>query len=258
MILLAGSPVGDVLAGLVGLVFLTTWLIFRRRSRRGLDISAGSDDLGRILLFSDAVIGIAITIVAAQIDFQKAVVGVSAERVQVQELFTSQFPLYYAIGFVVMGTYWLFHYRMFRYIKRKDAWLIVLNFWFLLCIAFMLIPITLYARYPENRVFFGIENRVFFGIWQTITALALVLIWRHAARKRRLLDHKITDSQIRRFRARALWNLGIFFVLMVVVLCFGYLPPWLYLCLYLALIVLAMLVVPLLGRRAQAQEARVV
>jgi len=157
----------------------------------------------------------------------------------------------YAIGFVVLGVYWLFHYRMFRYINRHDPWLIVLNFGFLLCIVLMFAPINSYATFSQRP-----GARFYFGIWQTITALLLVLIWWRAAGKRRLLDHAITEDQIRRFGARLVSNLLIIFALMFVSLHPAISAGW-YLLLYLAALGLAMLVIQVRGRRAQAQQVRV-
>ncbi len=57
----------------VALPFIVVVLIAReiyfRRYRRGIDLSVGTDDTQRIQLFSDAVIGIAITLAVAQIEF---------------------------------------------------------------------------------------------------------------------------------------------------------------------------------------------
>jgi len=68
--------------GLVGLLALGAALLYRHWYRRGLDIAAGSHDVGRILLFSDAVIGIAITIIAAQIEFPAFAGSTAGEEVQ--------------------------------------------------------------------------------------------------------------------------------------------------------------------------------
>jgi len=239
-------------AGIVGLLLLVAALIYRRWYRRGLDISAGSNDVGRILLFSDAVIGIAITIIAAQIEFPSFGGSTAGEEVQTAIANNLHLVFSYAIGFVVLGVYWLFHYRMFRYINRHDPWLIVLNFGFLLCIVLMFAPINSYVAFYSQRP----GARIYFGIWQTITALLLVLTWWRAAGKRRLLDYTISDDQIRRFGARVVSNLLIIFALMFVALSPAIHPGW-YLLLYLAALGLATLVIHVRGRRAQAQQVRV-
>jgi len=231
------------IVGLLGLIFLIGGLIYRRYYRRGLDISHGSNNVGRILLFSDAVIGIAITIIAAQIEFPSFSGDVGGA--ELQRVFTESQPLLlaYAVGFVVMGAYWLFHYRMFRYINRHNPWLIFFNFCFLLCIALMFIPINIYAAYSDNTA-----SGFFFGLWQILTSLVLVVTWWYASRKRRLLDPGLTNDQIRRFGTRLVGNLVIFFVLTLISSVLA-IAPVLYLCLYLATIGLAMLTVHFFGRR---------
>jgi uncharacterized membrane protein len=236
-------------AGIVGLLVLIGGLLFRRRYRRGLNTSKGSDDVGRILLFSDAVIGIAITILAAQIEFPSFAGNAPTE--EVQRVITESLPLLlsYAIGFVVMGAYWLFHYRMFRYINRHNPWLIALNFCFLLCIVLMFAPINYYAAYDSQDS----TASFLFSLYQVITALILVLLWRYASRKRRLLDHKITDAQTRQFGARITSNLVILFILTLITLFFP-IAPLVYLFLYVVAIGLALLMVHLRKPRAQAQQ----
>jgi uncharacterized membrane protein len=244
-------PLVGLLGLLVGLLALVAALIYRHWYRRGLDISTGSHDVGRILLFSDAVIGIAITIIAAQIDFSSIAENTAGEEVQKAIAGDLHLLFPYAIGFVVLGVYWLFHYRMFRYINRHDPWLILLNFGFLLCIVLMFAPINSYATFSQRP-----GARIYFGIWQTVTALGLVLIWWRVAGKRRLLDHAIADDQIRRFGARLVSNLLIIVALLFVSLSPAISPGW-YLLLYLAALGLATLVIQVLGRRAQAQQVRV-
>ena len=239
-------------AGIVVLLALVAALIYRRWYRRGMNTTAGSNDVGRILLFSDAVIGIAITIIAAQIEFPSFGGSTAGEEVQTAIANNLHLVFSYAIGFVVLGVYWLFHYRMFRYITRHDPWLIVLNFGFLLCIVLMFAPINAYAAFYSQKP----GARFYFGIWQTITALWLVLIWWRAAGKRRLLDYAIADDQIRRFGARLVSNLLIIVALMFVAL-FPAIHPFWYLLLYLAALGLTMLVIQVLGRRAQAEQVRV-
>lgn len=247
-------PLVGLVGLLVGLLALVAALIYRRWYRRGLDISAGSTDVGRILLFSDAVIGIAITIIAAQIEFPSLAGSTAGEEAQQAIAGDLHLLFPYAFGFVALGGYWLFHYRMFRYIKRYDPWLIMLNFGFLLCIALMFAPISFYAAYYSQ----SLGARIYFGIWQTVTALLLVLTWWRAAGKRRLLDHTLADDRIRRFGACLVSNLLIIFALLFVVSLSPVIiyPGW-YLLLYLAALGLAMLVIHVHGRRAQAQQVQV-
>ncbi len=228
-------------AGLVGLAGIVGLLIYRRWYRRGLNTSSGSTDIGRILLFSDAVIGIAITIIAAQIDFP-AFKG----NEEVLKAFTDSLPLLtaFGLGFVMMLVYWLIHYRMLRYINRHDPWLIVLNFWFLLCIALMFVPINYYVFFYNSQ---DSTPSFFFGGCQMVTIFVLLLMWLYASRKRRLLDDKITPVQISQLTRILVLILLIFFVLTVASLV-GTIGPRTYIFTYLAILGFVLLIGRLIGR----------
>lgn len=123
------------------------WLFFffyRRRLQESLDWSVGNEDIKRIQLFSDAIVGIAITIAAAQIDpsfnpeDRNAVASIMAESWSLLGT--------YVFSFVFLGVYWLLHYHLFRLIKRYDSVLVVLNFVFLLFI------ILMFAHYTMRNV----------------------------------------------------------------------------------------------------------
>jgi uncharacterized membrane protein len=190
-----------------------------------------------------------ITILDAQIEFPSFAGNAPTE--EVQRVITESLPLLlsYAIGFVVMGAYWLFHYRMFRYINRHNPWLIALNFCFLLCIVLMFAPINYYAAYHSQDA----TASFLFSLYQVITALILVLLWRYASRKRRLLDHTINDAQVRQFGARITSNLVILFILTLITLFFP-IAPLVYLFLYVVAIGLTLLIVHVRKPRAQAQQ----
>lgn len=143
------------------------------------------------------------------------------------------------MGIVILGVIWLFHYRMFRYIKHLDGWLIVLNFWFLLCIAFIYIPIKDFAKF-WNYSGDGLNAEIFLGVNLTLAALIFCLMWWHAARKRHLLDEKITASQIKLFKIGIVSQLFIFLALTIIPLKFK-LPPSVYLLFYLVLLGIVLL-----------------
>jgi len=213
------------------LVFVLAWSVFQRRYRRGMDISAGSNDVGRIILFSDCVIGIAITLTAAQIDFPD-LVGKSEKLII--DKFGEIFPLLmiYFVGFIVIGVHWVLHYRMFRFIQRHDARLVFYNFAFLLCIALLFIPTAADALYLVP-----LAGELYYGL-QTLTALALVLLWFHASRKHHLLRTEVEHAQIQDMTMRVVRNFLLFLVLTGVAF-FLYLPPLTYIYLYLLMLLVS-------------------
>lgn len=219
----------------VGLVILFTaarWLFFRfyrRRLQENLDLGTGSENTTRIQLFSDAIIGIAITITAAQIDPGNG----EAARV-ISESWSLLGT--YVFSFIIMGIYWLLHYHLFRFIQRYDSTLIVLNFSFLLLIILMFIPARMYTSHMNQR-----EFSVIFSTWQLLTASVLCAIWQYAAYKSRsahaprLLKRETATHKRRRF-ARTLQANPLIFLALAITGCFIAIPTIIYILAYLALL----------------------
>jgi uncharacterized membrane protein len=215
----------------VFIVILIARPIYLRSYGRGLDLTAGTDDTGRIQLFSDAVIGIAMTLAVAQIEFPM----LGEDSKGALEAVKHQWPLLHAflVGIVIMGVYWFFHYQLFRLIKRHDTRLIMLNSLFLLSIILMFVPINWLVNYYDTP---GMHAHFFFGVWQTLTALVLALMWRHVSRQKRLLASDTRDEQIKHFGIMAIANPLIFLVLMLMTAFVPTMVPSMYIGLYLTLI----------------------
>jgi uncharacterized membrane protein len=212
-------------------VILIAREIYFRRYRRGIDLSVGTDDTGRIQLFSDAVIGIAITLAVAQIEFPT----LGADSKSALEAVDHQWPLLHAfmVGIVIMGVYWLFHYHLFRLMNRHDPWLVFLNSFFLLDIALMIVPVNWFVNYYNNP---EMDAHFFFGFWQMLTSLVLAIMWLHACRKKRLLSPEATPEQIRRFGTIVIANPVVFLLLTILSGFVPSLQPSIYIGIYLVLI----------------------
>jgi hypothetical protein len=158
----------SVLAGLSIIVFCPAWLIAQHRFRRGMDVSPPNHNVGRILLFTDCVVGFAITLAVAQIEPPPLEKQFSSQQISHEFLDNVPRLASYFYGFFVIGAYWFAHYTMFRFIKRYDSWLVLLNFCFLLCAILMFIPIMAFSFYLDN----WLASRVYY-ISQAIILLAL-------------------------------------------------------------------------------------
>src|SRR5438105_4723264 len=94
-------------------------------------------ELDRVVFFSDAVFAISITVLtlSLRLPAHTANVGVAhALRKAIPSVFT------YVLSFAVIGLYWIAHHRMFRYIDRLDATLLLLNLAALCVVAFVPFP----------------------------------------------------------------------------------------------------------------------
>jgi uncharacterized membrane protein len=87
-------------------------------------------DFERIVLFSDAVFAIAITLLALEV----RVPEVDADALPQALLGLLPEIGVYALSFLIVGLYRVSHHHIFRYIVRYDYTLIWLNIFFLLCI----------------------------------------------------------------------------------------------------------------------------
>ncbi len=192
------------------IVFLLIWEGVRRFLLRHT-LSLKPTDTRRLVIFSDCVMAIAITLVAAQLELPELKFGANIEEVitgpTVEHL--SSILFIYLVAFLNIGIHWMSHYHMFRIIKRSNAWLVVLNFAFLLCITLLFLPTSASLQY--DSVF---ASR-FYYLAQTITASLLVLMWVYAIQKHRLLDESADSTRIRRTTVRLVRNLLIFAALAV-------------------------------------------
>jgi uncharacterized membrane protein len=95
-----------------------------------IDREEGVSALERLVFFSDAVMAIAITLLALDLRLPPAE-GLTNETFL--QLLGDLAPQYIAfvISFIVIGSYWLAHHRAFRYIVRYDSGLLGLNMLFL-------------------------------------------------------------------------------------------------------------------------------
>jgi uncharacterized membrane protein len=196
---------GILASFLPALVFLVIWEGVRRFFYAGA-VAHKPTDTHRIIIFSDCVIAIAITLVAAQLELPQLKLGARISQaitgLAIEHLLLTLFI--YLVAFLNIGIHWLSHYHMFRLIKRSNAWLVVLNFAFLLCISLLFLPTSAILLYDTN-----VAARFYYSA-QTITALLLVLMWLYAQRKPRLLDAAADPAQVRWTTVRLTRNLLMF------------------------------------------------
>ncbi|MGN6360950.1 MAG: TMEM175 family protein [Thermomicrobiales bacterium] len=167
--------------------------------------------LERLIFFSDAVFAIAITLLALEIRLpDTAAADATALAHQVLDLAPNMIA--FVITFLVIGSYWLAHYRIFHYITRYDSRLLWLNLFFLLCIAFMPFPSGLLARHGDTR--FAVT---FYAVFLAITGLILSVIWLYATWRSRLVPPGLSATIVRDNALRLLAAAGIFLGSLVLV-----------------------------------------
>jgi uncharacterized membrane protein len=93
------------------------------------DVARGAAE--RLMFFSDAVVAIAITLLAIELPLPEG----EGTRAQLASLAANSIAyLTFAISFLVVGAHWQAHHRVFRYIERVDRTFVHLNFAWLMII----------------------------------------------------------------------------------------------------------------------------
>ncbi len=153
-------------------------------------------ELERIIFFSDAVIAIAITLLAVQI-----VLPADLNPEDVPQAIIDMLPQIgaYALSFLIIGNYWVIHHRVFRNIKHYDTRLIWLNILFLLFMAFLAVPSNVVGRFPTEPAAI-----IFFDICLMLTGLTQAAIWLHASRNHHLIPRSLSPALIRWGNIRSL------------------------------------------------------
>jgi uncharacterized membrane protein len=177
-----------------------------RRVERGTEVE-------RIVYFSDAVFAIAITLLVLEIQVPE---GLSPT--ELTAALGEMWPKYlsYLISFTVIGGYWRAHHRIFHYVKAYDRRLISLNLLFLMCVAFLPFPVSLFGEYTGQRI--AVE--IYAG---SVAATGLFLggMWWYATRGRRLIDGDLDPRLIRHVMTERLSPPAIALIVVMITLFFG-------------------------------------
>ncbi|MEZ4710135.1 MAG: TMEM175 family protein [Caldilineaceae bacterium] len=157
-------------------------------------------DLGleRLVFFSDAVIAIAITLLALEIRLP-ATAGELNNAALLHNLLAI-FPSYlgYVISFWVIGSFWLSHHRRFRLIVRYDRNLLLLNMLLLMLIAFIPFPTSVLSEYGNRTA------TIFYALTMTVTGLVSWAIGFYATQRNRLIAPALSPQEQRREWLRSL------------------------------------------------------
>lgn len=160
--------------------------------------------LERIVFFSDAVIAIAITLLAIEIRLPE--LGHEGGESLLGAI-TGLWPRYlsFVISFFVIGSYWWVHHRVFRAVRRYDETLIWLNLLFLLCVVFLPFASAVLGEHGNDPI-----AATFYAGCVAATGLVETALWAYASRRRRLLDDDVALRAIRLATLRAITPPAVF------------------------------------------------
>jgi uncharacterized membrane protein len=166
----------------------------RSKSRRETAVEPDRQDqlgLERLIFFSDAVFAIAITLLTLDIRLPSRETLLDDAQLFAQLIGMWHEYLAYLISFLVIGVFWMAHHRKYRYIKRYDSRLMLLNLLFLMVVAFIPFPSSIISKYSERTA------TIFYALIMALAGLLLAGIWRYASHRNRLVAPDL-DARIRK------------------------------------------------------------
>jgi uncharacterized membrane protein len=140
--------------------------------------------LERLILFTDAVFAIAITLLAIEIKIPEFEGRPTDAEVWKRIIWLTPKFVGFLVGFAVIAIYWTAHHRIFRFVRSYDQKLLWLNILFLLFIVLMPFSSGLFSSYPTVKAPFTI-----YALNIIFTALAQISVTRYLLNPAHRLVH---------------------------------------------------------------------
>ena len=158
--------------------------------------------LERLILFSDAVFAIAITLLVIEIKIPEIHEKPVTENAVLHKL-AELIPKFvgFLVSFLLIGQYWIVHHRMFSFVINFTDRLIWLNILFLFAIALMPFSTGFYSEYVLRGV---VTPVIFYTANIALLGLANFLMWRYLSNQRNNLTENLTPALAKYFSLRAL------------------------------------------------------
>lgn len=158
--------------------------------------------LERLILFSDAVFAIAITLLVIEIKIPEVHGEAITDKALLHRL-AEMIPKFigFLVSFLLIGQYWIVHHRMFGYVINFTGKLIWLNIFFLLAVALMPFSTGFYSEYVLTKTMTPV---IFYTA--NIAALGFInfFMWRYISRPEKNLTETLSKAMARFFSYRAL------------------------------------------------------
>ncbi|MES1221461.1 MAG: TMEM175 family protein [Bacteroidota bacterium] len=175
--------------------------------------------LDRLILFSDAVFAIAITLLVIEIKIPEIHEDVS-DKLLLRSLghLIPKF-LGFIISFMLIGIYWTIHHRMFGYVTNFNRKLLLLNLFFLFFVALMPFSTGFYSEYagPELMRQQLKVPMTFYVLNFCAVGFINYIMWRHIGNpKNKLAEPPIDPIVLRLAKLRSLTVPSVFMAMLVV------------------------------------------
>ena len=170
--------------------------------------------LERLILFSDAVFAIAITLIIIEIKIP----NVAEDKLNEQTLLRALahiIPKFisFLVSFLLIGQYWIVHHRMFGFVVNFNARLIWLNLFFLMAIVLMPFSTAFYGEYILKPVMTSV---IFYTVNIGMLGIINFFMWRLISNPRNQISENLSPLMSRYFALRSL-TVPVLFILFAIV-----------------------------------------
>ena len=146
--------------------------------------------LERLILFSDAVFAIAITLLVIEIKIPEIPRNIVTDNILGEKLL-ELIPKFigFLISFLLIGQYWTVHHRMFGYVTNFTQRLVWLNILFLLAVALMPFSTGFYSEYAGLPI---ITPVIFYTSNIALLGIVNFYMWRYISRPKNKLTENLS------------------------------------------------------------------
>lgn len=181
--------------------------------------------LERMVLFSDAVFAIAITLLVIEIKIPELKEGETLTEHLMLVKLAHLIPKFvgFIISFLLIGQYWTVHHRMFGFVVNFSYRLIWLNLFFLLAIALMPFSTGYYSEYVGRGV---VSPVIFYTANICLLGVFNFFMWRHISNSKNNLTENLSPALAKYVSLRALTVPTIFVIFSFVYIYKPFIAFW--------------------------------
>ena len=181
--------------------------------------------LERLILFSDAVFAIAITLLVIEIKIPELKEGETLSEHLLLSKLAHLIPKFigFIISFLLIGQYWIVHHRMFGFVINFSYKLIWLNLLFLLAIVLMPFSTGYYSEYVGRGV---ISPVIFYTSNICLLGVSNFFMWRHISNPKNNLAENLSPALAKYVSLRALTVPTIFVIFSFVYIYKPFIAFW--------------------------------
>jgi len=149
-------------------------------------------ELERLVFFSDAIVAIAITLLALDLKIER----VSGGHLTFSDILRSwKVFVAFILSFLIIAVFWQVHHKLFSYIKKVDQRLMIYNLGWLLFLVSVPFTTTLVSAH-----FFDVAAIFFYSLNILLISIFQNLIWDYVAERPEFLKETLTPEMSRFYR----------------------------------------------------------